>query len=121
MKGERRPHGAAQGAADVKLEEQGGSDAAEDPDISPSVTALGGSDATEDPDITPASPLWAEVTLRRALTSAPASPLCLGGCQEPLRRSVQYSNTHGSNSGWPELSSACSLHEIIALHQDFTN
>ena len=53
MKGERRPHGAAQGAADVKLEEQGGSDAAEDPDISPSVTALGGSDAAEGPDISP--------------------------------------------------------------------
>ena len=53
MKGERCPHGAAPGAADVKLEEQGGSDAAEDPDISPSVTALGGSDAAEDPDISP--------------------------------------------------------------------
>ena len=53
MKGERCPHGAARGAADVKLEEQGGSDAAEDPDISPSVTALGGSDAAEDPDISP--------------------------------------------------------------------
>ena len=50
-KGEGRPHGAARGAADVKLGEEGGSDAAEDPDLSLSVTALGGSDAAEDPDI----------------------------------------------------------------------